>query len=59
MALKAEKKYPEEIKESSGRKKAGILRREISEAQSVLEMTGRGEPLLYDLRHIPGAVLPG
>ena len=57
--LKPKRSIREEIKESSGRKKAGILRREISEAQSVLEMTGRGEPLLYDLRHIPGAVLPG
>ena len=32
----------EDIKESSGRKKAGILQREIREVQSVLEMTGRG-----------------
>lgn len=40
--LKPKRSIREEIKESSGRKKAGILRREISEAQSVLEMTGRG-----------------
>ena len=32
----------EAIKESSGRKKTGILRRELLEAQAVLEMTGRG-----------------
>ena len=40
--LKPKRSIREEIKEASGRKKAGILRREISEAQSVLEMTGRG-----------------
>ena len=32
----------EDIRESSGRKKTGIFRRELLEAQSVLEMTGRG-----------------
>ena len=32
----------EELKESSGRKKEGILRREMKEAQAVLQMTGRG-----------------
>ena len=40
--LRSKKSIREDIKESSGRKKAGILRREITEAQSVLEMTGRG-----------------
>ena len=40
--LRPKKSIREDIKESSGRKKAGILRREITEAQSVLEMTGRG-----------------
>lgn len=32
----------EDIKASTGRRKAGALRREIEEAQGVLEMTGRG-----------------
>ena len=32
----------EELKKSSGRKKEGILRREMKEAQAVLQMTGRG-----------------
>lgn len=32
----------EELKASSGRKKEGILRREMKEAQAVLQMTGRG-----------------
>lgn len=32
----------EDIKASTGRKKAGPFRREMEEAQSVLEMTGRG-----------------
>lgn len=32
----------EDIKASTGRRKAGPLRREIEEAQGVLEMTGRG-----------------
>lgn len=41
--LRPKKSIREDIKESSGRKKAGILRREITEAQSVLEMTGRGD----------------
>ena len=40
--LQTKKSIREDIKESSGRKKAGILRREIREVQSVLEMTGRG-----------------
>ena len=40
--LRPKKSIREDIKESSGRKKAGIFRREITEAQSVLEMTGRG-----------------
>ena len=40
--LQPKKSIREDIKESSGRKKAGIFRREITEAQSVLEMTGRG-----------------
>lgn len=40
--LRPKKSIREDIKESSGRKKAGILRRELTEAQSVLEMTGRG-----------------
>lgn len=33
----------EDIRETSGRKKPGPLRREILEAQGVLEMTGRGK----------------
>lgn len=40
--LRPKRSIREDIKESSGRKKAGIFRREITEAQSVLEMTGRG-----------------
>ena len=40
--LQTKKSIREDIKESSGRKKAGILQREIREVQSVLEMTGRG-----------------
>lgn len=40
--LKPKKSIREDIKESSGRKKHGILRREIEEAQAVLTMTGRG-----------------
>lgn len=36
------KSIREDIKESSGRKKVGLLRRELTEAQSILEMTGRG-----------------
>lgn len=40
--LNPKRSIREEIKESSGRKKAGILRREMEEAQSVLKMTGRG-----------------
>ncbi|OUQ14525.1 type II secretion system F family protein [Lachnoclostridium sp. An138] len=40
--LRPKKSIREDIKESSGRKKVGLLRRELTEAQSVLEMTGRG-----------------
>lgn len=40
--LRPKKSLREEIKESAGRKKMGLLRREISEAQAVLTMTGRG-----------------
>lgn len=40
--LRPKRSIREDIKESSGRKKAGVFRREITEAQSVLEMTGRG-----------------
>lgn len=39
--LQPKKSIREDIKESSGRRKTGILRREIREVQSVLEMTGR------------------
>lgn len=40
--MRPKKSIREDIKESSGRKKAGVLRREILEAQEVLKMTGRG-----------------
>ena len=40
--MRPQKSIREDIKESSGRKKAGVLRREILEAQEVLKMTGRG-----------------
>lgn len=40
--LKPKRNLREDIKESSGRRKTGIFRRELLEAQSVLEMTGRG-----------------
>ena len=40
--LQPKKSIREDIKESSGRRKTGIFRRELLEAQSVLEMTGRG-----------------
>ena len=40
--LRPKKSIREDIKESSGRKKVGLLRRELTEAQSILEMTGRG-----------------
>ena len=40
--LRPKKSIREDIKESSGRRKTGIFRRELLEAQSVLEMTGRG-----------------
>ena len=39
--LRPKKSIREEIRQSSGRKKAGFLKREVMEAQSVLEMTGR------------------
>ena len=41
--LKPKGSLRDSIKESSGRKKDGFLRREIKEAQAVLEMTGRGD----------------
>lgn len=40
--LRPKKSIREEIRESAGRKKMGLFRREISEAQAVLKMTGRG-----------------
>lgn len=40
--LEPKKSIREDIKESSGRKKHGIFRREIEEAQAILQMTGRG-----------------
>lgn len=40
--LRPKKGIRDKIKESAGRKKLGIFRREIGEAQAVLEMTGRG-----------------
>ena len=40
--LRPKKSIREDIKESSGRKKVGLLRRELTEAQSILEMTGLG-----------------
>lgn len=40
--LSPKRSIREDIRESSGRKKTGIFRRELLEAQSVLEMTGRG-----------------
>ena len=40
--LRPKKGIRDKIKESAGRKKQGILRREIGEAQAVLEMNGRG-----------------
>ena len=40
--LNPKRSIREDIRESSGRKKTGIFRRELLEAQSVLEMTGRG-----------------
>lgn len=39
--LRPKRSIREDIKQSSGRKKPGPLRREIAEAQGVLEMTGR------------------
>lgn len=40
--LRPKRSIREDIQTSTGRKKDGPLRREISEAQAVLEMTGRG-----------------
>ena len=40
--LRPKKSIREEIRQSSGRKKAGFFKREVMEAQSVLEMTERG-----------------
>ena len=40
--LNPKRSIREDIRESSGRKKTGIFRRELLEAQSVLVMTGRG-----------------
>ena len=41
--LKPKGSIRSDIRESSGRRKPGLLRREIQEAQQVLEMTGRGK----------------
>ena len=41
--IRPKRSIREEIKASAGRKKPGPLRREIMEAQVVLEMTGRGK----------------
>lgn len=40
--LNPKRSLQEDIRESSGRKKSGILRRELEEAQNILQMTGRG-----------------
>ena len=40
--LNPKRSLREDIRESSGRKKSGILRRELEEAQNILQMTGRG-----------------
>ena len=40
--LNPKRSLREDIRESSGRKKSGILRRELKEAQNILQMTGRG-----------------
>lgn len=40
--LKPKRSIREEIKVASGRKKRGVLRKELEEAQAVLQMTGRG-----------------
>ena len=40
--LNPKRSLREDIRESSGRKKSGILRRELKEAQDILQMTGRG-----------------
>ena len=42
--LNPKRSLREDIRESSGRKKSGILRRELEEAQNILQMTGRGKP---------------
>ena len=39
--LNPKRSLREDIRESSGRKKSGILRRELEEAQNILQMTGR------------------
>ena len=39
------------------KKKSGILRRELEEAQNILQMTGRGEPVFHHLRSCSGTVL--
>ena len=41
--LHPRKSIREEIRESSGKKKISYLRKEISEAQEILQMTGRGQ----------------
>lgn len=41
--LKPKGSIRSDIRETSGRRKPGLLRREIQEAQQVLEMTGRGK----------------
>ena len=40
--LNPKRRLREDSRESSGRKKSGILRRELKEAQNILQMTGRG-----------------
>lgn len=40
--LRPKRSLRDEINEATNRKKPGILRREITEAQDVLAMTGRG-----------------
>ncbi len=42
ISIESKTKSAEDIRESSGRKKSGILRRELEEAQNILQMTGRG-----------------
>ena len=55
--LNPKRSLREDIRESSGRKKSGILRRELEEAQNILQMTGRGEPVFHHLRSCSGTVL--